>query len=196
MKRILISIVAFALLVAACSSSDGEGVASLSDTETTIVQETADDSSADDEEILLEFAACMRDNGAEDFEDPTINADGVPEFNLRGAGGEPDREAMEVAFEACREQLEGLAFGRGGIDITEVTDALVEFASCMRENGYDMPDPDLSIFGNPGEGGGGPFGGNLDPTDPDFISAMEECEGIFENLPFVGGGGGSGRGSG
>ena len=195
MNRVLVSIVAFALLVAACSSSDGEGVASLSDTETATVQEAPDDSSAADEEILLDFAACMRDNGVEDFEDPTINADGVPEFNLRGADGERDREALDEAFVACRELLEGLAFGRGGIDLTEVTDTLVEFAACMRENGYDMPDPDLSNLGGDGEGGFGPFGGEIDPTDPDFISATEECEYIFENLPFVGGGG-AGRGSG
>jgi len=189
MNRVLISMVALALLVAACSNSEDEGVASLSDTETTIAQDAPDGSSADDEKILLEFAACMRDNGVEDFEDPTINSDGVPEFNLRGSGGEPDRETTQAAFQACRELLEGLAFGRGGIDVTEVTDTLVEFAACMRENGYDMPDPDLSNLGNPGEAGGGPFGGDLDPTDPDFISAMEECEGIFENLPFLGGGG-------
>jgi len=192
MKRVLISIVAFALVATACSNSEGAGVASLSATETTIAQDAPDDSSADDEETLLEFATCMRERGAEDFEDPTINAEGVPEFNLRGTGSEPDRETMEAAFAACRELLEGLAFGGRGIDITEVTDTLVEFAACMRENGYDMPDPDLSNFGSPSEGGGGPFGGDLDPTDPDFISAMAACEDIFENLPFVGGGRGSG----
>ena len=39
--------------------------------------------------------------------------------------------------------------------------------------------------------------GQLDPEDPDFIAAMEQCEHIFENLPFVGGGpGGGGPGSG
>ncbi len=192
MNRVLISIVAFALLVAACSSadSDGDGVASLSDTETTIAQEATADSSAGDEEILLEFAACMRDNGVDDFEDPTFNADGVPEFNIRRSN--VDRETSQAAFEACQGILEGLAFGPGNIDLTEVGDTLVEFAACMRENGYDMPDPDLSNFGSRGSGGGGPFGGQIDPEDPDFVSAMEKCEDIFANLPFVGRGGGSG----
>lgn len=193
MNRALISIAAFALLVAACSSTDndGDGVASLSDTETTIAQEAPDDSSAGDEEILLGFAACMRDNGVDDFEDPTFNSDGVPEFNIRGS--DADRETTQAAFEACREHLEGLAFGPGGIDLTEVQDTLVEFAACMRDNGYDMPDPDLSSFRFRGsEEGGGVFGGEFDPDDPDSISAMEECEQIFENLAFVGGGRGRG----
>ncbi len=196
MKRVLILIAAFGLVVAACSGSSDEGVASLSDTETTVAQDVSDGPSADDEEILLEFAACMRENGVEDFEDPSIDENGVPEFRLRGggSGGAEDREAMEAAFEACQSHLEGLAFGPGSIDITEVEDTLVEFAACMRDNGFDMPDPDLSSFGNRDEGGpgGGPFGGAIDPDDPDFISAMEECEHIFGNLPFVGAGRGRG----
>ena len=123
------------------------GVASLEDTPTTTVVASANDASADDEDTLLEFASCMRDNGVEDFEDPSIGADGVPEFNLRGGGSDTDRDVVREAFEACSEHLEGLAFGPGSIDVTELADTLVEFAACMRDNGYDMPDPDLSNFG-------------------------------------------------
>jgi hypothetical protein len=198
MNRIVISMVAFALLMAACGGSDSEGVASLETTETEAADVSSEEAAASDEETLLDFAACMRDNGIEDFEDPTFDADGAPEFSLRGAssGSEADRDEMRAAFEVCQEHLEGLAFGPGSIDVTEVEDTLVDFAACMRDNGYDMPDPDLSNFGERGGEGGGLFGGQLDPDDPDFISAMEECEHIFENLPFVGGGPGSGRRSG
>jgi hypothetical protein len=194
MNRIAISIAAFALLVAACSGSDSAGVASLEATETTATEVSSDDAAASDEETLLEFSACMRDNGIDDFEDPTFNADGTPEFSLRGtsSGSDADRDEMRAAFEACQDHLESLAFGRGSIDVTEVEDTLVDFAACMRDNGYDMPDPDLSNFGDRGGEGGGLFGGQLDPDDPGFVSAMEECEHIFENLPFVGGGPGSG----
>jgi hypothetical protein len=198
MNRVLISIVAFGLLVAACGGADSDGVASLDDTETTIAQESAIDAAVSDEDALLEFSACMRDNGADDFEDPTINADGVPEFGLRSLGGETDREVLEAAFEACDEYLEGLAFGPGSVDVTEMEDTLVEFSACMRENGYDMPDPDLSNFGSGGGGreeGGGIFGGTLDRDDPDFVSAMSECDSIFENLSFGRGGGPGGGGS-
>jgi hypothetical protein len=199
MKRVLISIAAFALVVAACSGSETQGVASLESTATTTVASSGNEASASDEDTLLEFASCMRDNGVEDFEDPSIGADGLPEFNLRGGGSEVDRDVMRAAFEACSDHLEGLAFGPGSVDVTELEDTLVDFAACMRDNGYDMPDPDLSKFGERGgEGGegGGIFGGVLDPDDPDFVSAMEECEHIFENLPFVGGGPGSRGGGG
>lgn len=196
MKRILIVIAAFALLVAACGGSSDEGVASLSNTDSTVASDAAEDETdAADEDILLEFAACMRENGADDFEDPTFDAEGRPEFTLRGGtgGGDGDRETMQAAFETCQDHLEGLAFGPGSVDLTEVQDTLVEFAACMRDNGYDMPDPDLSGFadrGN-GNGGGGPFG-EIDPDDPSFVSALGECEDIFANLPFVGGGRGPG----
>ena len=195
MNRVLISIVAFALLVAACGGSDNEGVASLDATETTTAQDVSADAAVSDEDALLEFSACLRENGIEDFEDPTINADGVPEFNLRSLGGEHDREEMQAAFEACQDYLEGIAFGPGSVDLTEVEDTLVEFSACMRDNGYDMPDPDLSDFGS-GEGGegGGLFGGELDRNDPDFISAMGECQYLFENLSFGRGGGPAGGG--
>lgn len=201
MYRVLIFVAALALLAAACSGSETEGVASLENTVATTVASSAGEASASDEDTLLEFASCMRDNGVEDFEDPSIGADGVPEFNLRGGGGgdDVDRDTVRAAFEACSEHLEGLAFGPGSVDVTELEDTLVEFAACMRDNGYDMPDPDLSSFGPGGEGGGpggGIFGGQLEPGDPDFISAMGECEHLFENLPFVGGGPGSRGGRG
>ena len=201
MNRLLISIVAFALLVAACGGSDSEGVASLDATETTTAQDVSVDAAVSDEDALLEFSACLRENGIEDFEDPTINADGVPEFNLRSLGGEHDREEMQAAFEACQDDLEGIAFGPGSVDLTEMEDTLVEFSACMRDNGYDMPDPDLSNFGSGGTGGGGEggeggglFGGELDRDDPDFISAMGECQYLFENLSFGRGGGPAGGG--
>jgi hypothetical protein len=200
MNRIVVSIAAFALLAAACSGSDSEGVASLESVDTTIAQEASVDTDINDEDALLEFSACLRENGIDDFQDPTINADGVPEFNLRDLGGDHDREEMQAAFEACQDHLDGIAFGPGSVDLTEMEDTLVEFSACMRDNGYNMPDPDLSNFGNGGGGepgeGGGLFGGSLDRDDPDFISALEECQYLFENLSFGRGGGPAGGGGG
>jgi hypothetical protein len=46
----------------------------------------------------------------------------------------------------------------------------------MRENGYDMPDPDFS--GN-GHSGAGPFGDAIDIDDPAFQAAARLCEGII-----------------
>jgi hypothetical protein len=109
--------------------------------------------------------------------------------------GEIDRAAMEAAMGACQEHLEGVAIGRGGgdFDLTELQDTMVDYAACMRDNGYDMPDPDFSSFGpgggESGQGGGGPFGA-IDFDDPDFMSAQQECEDLLSGFRGPGQGGG------
>lgn len=173
--RLLSLIAALALLIAACSSATGADVASLSDTDVApTADETPDPGETDDEAALLAFAACMREQGVEDFEDPDVDSTGGVSFGLRGQGGDVDRETMRTAMDACRDHLDGLAIGPGSVDRSEIEDELVEFAACMRDNGYDMPDPDFS--GAPG--GGGPFA-ELDPDDPAFQDALEACEDSF-----------------
>jgi hypothetical protein len=56
--------------------------------------------------------------------------------------------------------------------------AALDYAECMREQGIDVPDPDFSGGG----GGGGLFGPNsdIDPNDPDFQAAQEECGDILQ----------------
>ncbi len=203
MKKLMIGLAAVAVFVAACSSSGGDAVASLDDAAS--VGAIADDAATDatnegtDEESILAFAACMRENGIEEFEDPNFNADGSLEFGFRGQAqnGDIDQDTIRAAFQACQSHLEGLAFGPGSIDRSEIEDNLVEFAACMRKNGYDIPDPDFSSFGQgqgQGGGGGGPFGGDIDPNDPSFQSALEACEDIFGGVRFGGAGARGGNG--
>ena len=187
----MILIAAMAIALAACSGSDDSGVASL-DASTTTQAQTQDDASsntAGDEDALLEFSACMRDNGVEDFEDPIINADGSVEFGVVEGSGEgelPDDaeiEKLESAFRACSDRLEGVSFGGEAVDITELEDSFVEFAACMRDNGVEIDDPDFD----------GPSGiidifGAIDITDPKVQDALEECQEIFAD--FAPGGGG------
>ncbi len=190
------------VLVAAACGGDGDasgGVASLESGNTTT--EPPDEAAvgvageADQEQAMLDFAACMRDNGV-DIEDPTVDAEGNVQFGgFRGAvqQGDFDREAIDAALVECEQYLEGIALGRGGgdFDRTELEDTMVEYAGCMRENGYDMPDPDFSSFG-PGAGGepgqGGPFG-SIDFDDPDFVAAQTECQDILGNFRAPGEGG-------
>ena len=194
MKKLLLMCVAFVLVLAACSSDDGSQVASIedasgSDDATAVVV----DADAADQEAILEFSQCIRDNGVEDFEDPVIGPDGSIEFSFGGRSDDPegDRDAMRAAFEACQEHLEGLAFGPGSIDLTEIEDTMLEFAICMRENGVDMPDPDFSIFRNGGgglsEGEGGIFGGAIDVDDPEIEAALEACQEVFSGSLRFGG---------
>ncbi|MFV1999834.1 MAG: hypothetical protein ACC654_05645 [Acidimicrobiia bacterium] len=201
MKRWMVLLAVIALVAAACSSASNDGVATLDATTTTIGDAAGADTGETDQEALLAFAACMRDNGVEDFQDPIVNADGSVDFGFRpGAQGDDDlfggvdREIVRGAFEQCSDNLEGVAFGPGGTEfnLSEIQDTFVEFAACMRDNGVEMDDPDFSNFG-PGNGGDGdgPFA-SLDLTDPDVQDALGECQSVFGDfLP-----GGPGRGSG
>lgn len=198
-----LKLIALTLLLAACGSGSDDaaaGVASLEAAETTTettVEPVAVE--ADTEEQLLEFAQCMRDQGI-DMEDPTVDAEGNIGFGAFGGGdGQPPEGIREAALE-CEEFLDGIQlFGRD-FDLTELEDMVLEFAQCMRDNGYDMPDPDFSSFGQPpadgeGNGGGragGPFG-DIDFSDPDFITAQEACAEILDDFG-RGPGTGAGRG--
>ncbi len=191
MKRMLLLVASLALVATACGGSAGadDGVASLDDS--TVLDAVATTAAPDvsQEEALLAFSACLRDQGI-DVPDPTMDADG----NVRlerpaGAQEDPDfdRDAFRAAREACDEHLENVTLGFRGEDRTEIEDQLLEFAECVRENGYDMPDPDFSATPGAG-GGGGPFGG-IDRSDPVFQAAAESCS---DSLPGVGRGGGPG----
>jgi hypothetical protein len=214
--RLVLVTAALSLIAVACGGGGAgpEGVASLSapDSATTVPApdgSTGGDSTdgdaegeVDTEQALLDFAECMREHGI-DIEDPSFSGDGGGFIRIGpppgdGAGDTPDAdvEAMQAAQEACSEHLEGIAQEFGEIDPTERQDQALEFAQCMRDHGVDMPDPDFSDVGpefssedGEGEAPSGPFG-DLDPEDPAFQAALEECGGIFGGA--LGGPGGPG----
>ena len=201
-KRWTLLIAALALVAAACGGSGSEesdGVASLTDANSAL-----DDAAAAAEEIpdpvdaeqaLLAFTQCLRDQGIE-IDDPTVDSDGNPRLTRPnfGEGGPP--EGFREAAQGCQESLEGVTLGRQQRDQTEFQDTLLRFASCMRENDYDMPDPDFSNFGQPGQGpGGGPFG-QIDREDPAFVAASEACGDILAGFGGGGRGGPPGGGGG
>jgi hypothetical protein len=197
MRRATTLAVALALVVAACGGStadeeDSGGLATLTDdTSAQTEVTTATEPEETVEEQVLAFADCMRDNGVPDFQDPIVNADGSVEFVGVGPGagddGEPD-QALFDAFEVCSEFIEGIAFGAGGseFDINELQDSLIAFAACLRENGLDVDDPDLSgLFGgNRDDGDDSPaiptgpealFGDRVDFEDPENEVIFEKC---------------------
>jgi hypothetical protein len=180
MRKMTTLLAVLAIITVACGSEDSsDGVASL-ESETDVLAADQDAATeviatdVDDEEAMLAFAQCLRDQGL-DVPDPEVDADG----NLRlvrpnqGDGQQVDRETIEAARAACSDILEGVSFGIRDRDRTDIEDTLVEFASCMRDHGYEMPDPDFAAQPGPG-GGGGPFG-EIDRTDPAFIEASEAC---------------------
>ena len=143
------------------------------------------DATQTDEEQALAFAQCMRDEGI-DFPDPVTAADGSIDFSgSRGPAG--NGEATRAAFQVCGDQLDGASFLPGGGDRfdEETQDTFLEFAQCLRDQGLDVDDPDLSDgFPAPGDGGGrgGVFGDGFDPQDPANADAIETCQGIFTEV--------------
>jgi hypothetical protein len=181
MKR-LVFVALAAVVAAGCGGdSDGDGVASVEDVAT---QPRVSTSSAqvDTEEQLLAFAACMRDQGV-DLEDPVVDADGNVQFAPPDDFSTENLDDLRTAALECDEFLEGVALGFENFDLTSLTDTLVEFAACMRENGFDMPDPDLSLVSPDAERipSAGPFG-DIDLSDQDFLDAFEACQDLITDL--------------
>jgi hypothetical protein len=171
MRRVAALIAVIALSLAACGG--GEDTADVAS-----IEDTADASSTDttealtDEEALIEFAACMRDQGM-DFPDPSVDANGIPRFDFEDPES-IDQDAMFEAGEECRYLIEGVVMNLLDFDTAEFDDTFLEYAACMREQGFeDIPDSfDLaSVI----ESGDLPF----DPDDPDFIAADEQCRDVF-----------------
>lgn len=174
MRRIAILISALTLALSACGGgADTPDVASIGD--------TADASSTDttqplsDEEALIEFAACMRDQGM-DFPDPSVDANGYPRFDFEDPES-IDQDAMFEAGEQCRDLIEGVVLNLMDFDTAEFDDTFLEYAACMRAQGIeDIPDSiDLTSIIQDGEL---PF----DPEDSDFIAADEQCRDIFADF--------------
>jgi len=191
MKRMLILVAVLALVAAACAGTDaGADVVSL-DAQTTVTEGTPDTTDTADAAqdgasgpATDEEAMCLRDNGI-DIEDPTVDADGNLQVQPPRGFGSPgfDQDAALAALDECEDLLEGVSLGFDDPGNTGLMDTLLAFASCMRDNGYDMDDPDLSSF-SPGSGDGDgpePFG-DIDPDDPAFISASAVCGDILVNL--------------
>lgn len=201
MKRLPAIALITAMTLAACGGSstagDTGGLATLEETSLT----TTSPVEATDEEAVLAFAACMRDNGLPDFQDPIVNPDGSIEFQGGGGDGTGERGDLPAALGACEDLLGEITFtgGRGGdFDPIELQDELVLLAHCLRDNGLEADDPNITEgFGGNREqsgdeagtprGPGALFGDAIDLQDPATQKIFEQCA---EEISFEPPGGG------
>ena len=129
------------------------------------------------QEAILQFVACLRDNGI-DLPDP--------QFGLEGGffgGGESQLAGIDfmspdflAAMEACQSLLDALRPEIDPEQQAEQNEEMLEFAECMRAEGIeDFPDPDpirgLTLGSMRGENGGLAF----DPFSPEFLAASSVC---------------------
>ena len=64
-------------------------------------------------------------------------------------------------------------------------EALLKYASCMRDNGINMADPTFDADGNPTGGGFGP-GSGIDPRSTEFQAAQKVCGNLLQGVQFGG----------
>ena len=149
------------------------------------------DATANFEDAMVEYAACMREHGI-DMPDPQVQSDGgdvttgkggmvfaMPLGATSGANGEVD-ETFAAASEECSPILEAVRREMPKLSPEEeakMRDNALKFAQCMREHGIDMPDPTFDTTGGPGMAiRGGSKSEELTPFDADkFNEAAGEC---------------------
>jgi hypothetical protein len=141
----------------------------------------------DGQEAVLEWAACMRENGI-DMDDPQFGAGGG-RFGLGPGGGnngesafDPRGAEFQSAMENCGDVLQALRPDLDATQQAEQADNQLELAQCMRDLDWDFPDPD------PNSGfGQGRLTGDIDPFDPTFQEDITACQGELGIELFRGG---------
>jgi hypothetical protein len=126
------------------------------------------------QDAMLEYAQCMRDHGI-DMPDPEFdeNGGGFSVTGEAGPGGKgPGSDEWAAADEACAsimEDVRGKMTPPDADEIAKLQDQFVEMAQCMRDKGYDFPDPEVSA-----DGGIKIMIGSDDGTGPEIPPGQEE----------------------
>jgi hypothetical protein len=190
------------LLLTACGDDSGDdGVATLDDDRARASEDASSDMDADD--ALLTYNDCLRDHGvdmADEVEDGSVVVGDDEGVVVNGV--EVDPLVWERAEEECRPHLDE-AIGSFEVDPetqAQLLDDMTAVAACMRDRGYDVPDPQLDEGGtvtvevtDDGTGaddpatGRGPDG----PTDR-YMEDWEDCENEAGMAPPPAGGGADG----
>ena len=168
--KMLILLVAIGLALVACGSSASGDIPSLGATPTAATEEKK---SLSDEEKMMAFVQCMRDQGIQ-YKDPVVDSDGNVQRPGFVEGFTSTREQLAAPYAACSHHLEGLTFGRTRVDVTEQVDKSVAIATCLRDKGYDVDDPTAETLGQ----WRSDFRVEFDWDDPRAQQAYQDCSSI------------------
>ena len=161
----LIAAAVGALLLSACGSSSGSGAG------TTSAKTTAQTGSAASRSVALR--ECLKKAGIALPSAPSGNpGSGAPPSGGAGAF-KPPQGGSGSKFQEAIKKCGGGAFpagGRGNLNSASAKAALTKYASCMRENGVNLPAPDTT--------GNGPVFSTkgLDTSSQAFKSAQKACQ--------------------
>jgi hypothetical protein len=118
---------------------------------------------------MLKYAQCMRAHGV-DMPDPE------PGGGISISGEGLSRDQMEAAETACQKWMDMAQPDDGGHELSEEEkQSFLDMAACMRERGYNFPDPVFDggrVTQKIEKGKGDDEPG---PDDPSFRKDMEEC---------------------
>ncbi|WAL66875.1 hypothetical protein ORV05_03445 [Amycolatopsis cynarae] len=160
LRTALLPALLLTLTVAACGGSgDGSGIATAGGTATATPSGT---STGSDQDKMLKFVRCMRENGV-NVADPV---DGQPPVITEGMA---TKEQMRTAQEKCKQYAPTIT-GNGKTVDPETQEQLRKVAQCMRENGFpNFPDPtDKGLAFDEKSG--------INPQDPKFVAAQQKCD--------------------
>ena len=156
MKKTIPVLIAVLLALVACGSKQDEGGAK-----------------KDDTGDMVKFAQCMRENGIEMPDPKQDDKGGVMIEAAPGDSGPIDEDKMKTAHEACKKHLPN--GGEFKPPSPEQQDKMRQQAKCMRDKGYNWPDPKF-------EGGGMAESIELPDMDDDKVKQdMKDC-GLGEGM--------------
>jgi hypothetical protein len=121
---------------------------------------------ATDQQAMLRFSQCMRENGVPNFPDPVFGDNGGMSINVPAG---TDRATVDAAQQKCKQYLpDG---GQPERPDPQGLERMRQFAQCMREHGVpDFPDPSenaaIQIDGDK-------IG--IDPQSSEFKAAEQAC---------------------
>ena len=153
-----IAFVLCTLVLAACGAAKGEG----------------GNSRAGADEAQLKFAQCMREHGV-DVPDPKPGAGG---FGIQINSSDPrENQNFQDAQDACGDILQKAIPEGDRPDPAEMRDKLHKLTECLRDKGYDVPEPQVFGPGDaPPDNPPAPDKNLQDlMDDPDFQQAQEDC---------------------
>ena len=123
------------------------------------------------QDAIVAYTECMREQGI-DMPDPETDG-GMVEVDPGDMDG-AESEEFKAADEACKEHLPDMGEKISPEDQAQAQDAMLEFVDCMRDQGIQLPEPENGEMSIPLDGDG------LDPEDPDFKAAEDQCRSILE----------------
>jgi hypothetical protein len=158
----------FTLVTACASEGDGDGVASISASNTPSSTQPGGGSNSDgvsDIDQMRAYAKCMREHGI-DMKDPDPNSSGGGGISV---DSEAEKQQVDKANAACKHLMPN--GGEGEKPTAEDLDQARKTAKCLREHGIEVKEPTME---NPNISVDAGSGAN--DNDPDKLEkAMEEC---------------------